>query len=117
MFVPFLVFRNAFRHKLRTTLTMIGIVVAIVTWNYIDFDKPELSLIRNFDWWGLISMGVFLGALEYVLEEGPQSEWLQDTSVAVCAAICVTSAIAFFWRVLTAKPHGEPDSYTDNDED
>ncbi len=30
MFVPFLVFRNAFRHKLRTTLTMIGIVVAIV---------------------------------------------------------------------------------------
>lgn len=30
MFVPFLVFRNAFRHKLRTTLTMVGIVVAIV---------------------------------------------------------------------------------------
>ncbi len=30
MFVPFLVFRNAFRHKLRTTLTIIGIVVAIV---------------------------------------------------------------------------------------
>jgi len=30
MFVPFLVLRNALRHKLRTTLTMIGIVVAIV---------------------------------------------------------------------------------------
>mgnify|MGYP000937360023 CR=1 FL=1 len=30
MFVPFLILRNAFRHKLRTTLTMIGIVVAIV---------------------------------------------------------------------------------------
>ncbi len=29
MFVPFLVFRNAFRHKLRTALTMVGIVVAI----------------------------------------------------------------------------------------
>ena len=29
MFVPFLVLRNAFRHKLRTTLTMVGIVVAI----------------------------------------------------------------------------------------
>ena len=23
----------------------------------------------------------------------------------------------FFWRVLTTKPHGEPDSYSDNDED
>lgn len=30
MFVPLLILRNAFRHKLRTTLTMIGIVVAIV---------------------------------------------------------------------------------------
>ncbi|MCC7326715.1 MAG: ABC transporter permease [Burkholderiales bacterium] len=30
MFVPFFIVRNALRHKLRTTLTMIGIVVAIV---------------------------------------------------------------------------------------
>jgi len=30
MFVVFLVLRNAFRHKLRTTLTMVGIIVAIV---------------------------------------------------------------------------------------
>jgi len=30
VFVPFLILRNAFRHKLRTTLTMVGIVVAIV---------------------------------------------------------------------------------------
>src|SRR5512134_1958591 len=29
MFVPLLVLRNAFRHKLRTALTMLGIVVAI----------------------------------------------------------------------------------------
>jgi len=30
MFVPFLILRNALRHKLRTTLTLVGIVVAIV---------------------------------------------------------------------------------------
>jgi putative ABC transport system permease protein len=30
MYIAFLVLRNAFRHKLRTTLTMVGIVVAIV---------------------------------------------------------------------------------------
>ena len=29
MFVPFLIVKNAFRHKLRTTLTIVGIVVAI----------------------------------------------------------------------------------------
>jgi MFS transporter, DHA2 family, multidrug resistance protein len=48
-------------------------------------------------------MAGFLGSLEYVLEEGPQYEWLQDTSVATCAAVGGISAIAFFWRVLTAK--------------
>ena len=30
MFITLLVLRNAFRHKLRTTLTIVGIVVAIV---------------------------------------------------------------------------------------
>jgi putative ABC transport system permease protein len=30
VFVPLLILRNAFRHKLRTTLTMVGIVVAMV---------------------------------------------------------------------------------------
>jgi MFS transporter, DHA2 family, multidrug resistance protein len=38
-----------------------------------------------------------------VLEEGPQYEWLQDTSVAICAFVGGVSAIAFFYRVLTAK--------------
>ncbi|MBW8857932.1 MAG: MFS transporter, partial [Bradyrhizobium sp.] len=41
-------------------------------------------------------------SLEYVLEEGPQYEWVQDTSVAICVAVCAVSAVAFFWRVLTA---------------
>ena len=48
-------------------------------------------------------MAGFLGSLEYVLEEGPQYEWLQDTSVAACAAVCVLSGVAFFWRVLTVE--------------
>jgi MFS transporter, DHA2 family, multidrug resistance protein len=67
----------------------------------VDFDEPDFELLDRFDWWGLIFMAGFLGSLEYVLEEGPQYEWLQDTSVAVCAAIGTVSAVAFFWRVLT----------------
>src|SRR5438552_7025614 len=79
-----------------------GIVVTIMAFMLIDFDKPDFKLFEHFDWWGLIYMAGFLGALEYVLEEGPQYEWLQDTSIAVCAVICAVSAIAFFYRVLTA---------------
>src|ERR1700686_253301 len=79
----------------------IGITVGVLA--LVDFDQPNFKLLDRFDWFGLIAMAGFLGALEYVLEEGPQYEWLQDTSVAVCAAICAVSAIAFFYRVLTAE--------------
>src|SRR5947209_956200 len=79
----------------------IGITVGVLA--LCDFDQPNFKLLDRFDWWGLIFMAGFLGSLEYVLEEGPQYEWLQDTSVAVCASICVVSAIAFFYRVLSAE--------------
>jgi DHA2 family multidrug resistance protein len=79
----------------------IGITVGVLA--LVDFDQPNFKLLDRFDWFGLIAMAGFLGSLEYVLEEGPQYEWLQDTSVAVCAAICAVSAIAFFYRVLTAE--------------
>src|SRR4030081_1389051 len=79
----------------------IGITVGVLI--LVDFDQPNLKLLDHFDWWGVIFMAGFLGSLEYVLEEGPQYEWLQDTSVAVCATICVTSAIAFFARVLSVR--------------
>ncbi|WOH49487.1 DHA2 family efflux MFS transporter permease subunit [Bradyrhizobium sp. sBnM-33] len=79
----------------------IGITVGVLA--LVDFDKPDFALLEHFDWWGLLFMASFLGTLEYVLEEGPQSQWLEDTSVAICAAICAVSAIAFFWRVLSVK--------------
>ncbi len=79
----------------------IGITIGVLA--LVDFDKPNFALLEQFDWWGLLFMASFLGTLEYVLEEGQQVQWLQDTSVAVCAAICAVSAIAFFWRVLSVK--------------
>src|ERR1700686_3950197 len=80
-----------------------GIAITIGVLALVDFDEPNFALLEHFDWWGLIFMAGFLGSLEYVLEEGPQYEWLQDTSVALCATVCAVSAIAFFWRVLTVE--------------
>lgn len=79
----------------------IGITIGVLA--LVDFDKPNFALLEHFDWWGLISMAGFLGALEYVLEEGPQYDWFDDTSVFVLGIVCVVSAVFFFYRVLTAK--------------
>ncbi len=77
-----------------------GILVTIAAWTLIDFDKPNRSLLKKFDWWGLIGMAAFLGSLEYVLEEGPNNDWLQDESVFIFAIVMTVGAIVFFWRVF-----------------
>ncbi|HLK80978.1 MAG TPA: DHA2 family efflux MFS transporter permease subunit [Xanthobacteraceae bacterium] len=79
-----------------------GIAVTAAALALIDFDKPDYSLLNRFDWWGLIAMAGFLGALEYVLEEGPRYYWLEDDTIAYAAAFSALSAAAFFYRALTA---------------
>ncbi len=79
-----------------------GIVVTLMSWFLIDFDKPELSLLERFDWFGLIGMAAFLGAAEYVLEEGPQKNWFDEDVIVICAAVSLAGALLFFWRAFTA---------------
>src|SRR5918912_2418172 len=67
----------------------IGITIGVLA--LVDFDEPHFELLDRFDWWGLVFMAGFLGTLEYVLEEGPHNEWLQDTSIAVSAGVCAVS--------------------------
>jgi MFS transporter, DHA2 family, multidrug resistance protein len=80
-----------------------GIAVSIAAFALIDFDRPNLGLTRGFDWVGLLSMAGFLGALEYVLEEGPRCGWFDDATICGVGAISMISALIFFTRVLTAR--------------
>ncbi len=48
-------------------------------------------------------MGVFLGALEYVLEEGNNKGWLEDEKIAVGVVAIVIAGLIFFYRAFTAK--------------
>ena len=80
-----------------------GIAVTAAALVLIDFDKADYSLLDHFDWWGLIAMAGFLGALEYVLEEGPRNDWLQDDAIAYAAIVSALSAVVFFYRAFTAR--------------
>jgi MFS transporter, DHA2 family, multidrug resistance protein len=80
-----------------------GIFVVISTYLLVDFDEPDFSLVKSFDWAGLGFMALFLGSLEYVLEEGPSNDWFQDEIVLTLAILCAMSALAFFYRTFTAR--------------
>ncbi len=80
----------------------IGIAVAVAAWMLIDFDEAEFHLMRRFDWWGMAGMALFLGSLQYVLEEGPSNDWLADETVRVAAVLCLAGAVVFFTRAVMA---------------
>ncbi|WP_159950081.1 DHA2 family efflux MFS transporter permease subunit [Rhizobium sp. 18065] len=77
-----------------------GIIVAATTWSLIDFDQPDHSLMKKFDWWGLASMAVFLGSMEFVLEEGNNKDWFNDHHIVMGTIAMVIGGAIFFRRVF-----------------
>ena len=80
-----------------------GIAVAVVVWSWMDIDKANLALRRGFDWLGLGLMAVFLGNVEYVLEEGARWDWFEDETIVQCTVLGCVAGVLFFWRMLTHK--------------
>ena len=80
-----------------------GIIVATLVWFLVDFDEPDWSLFKGFDWLGLAAMAVFLGTAEYVLEEGPANDWFDDAAVRYAAIAFIVGMALFFWRTVTAR--------------
>ncbi|MBU2329447.1 MAG: DHA2 family efflux MFS transporter permease subunit, partial [Alphaproteobacteria bacterium] len=77
-----------------------GVIVAAAAWSLIDFDKPDLKLLKKFDWWGLVSMAVFLGSMEFVLEEGNNKDWFNDHHIVMGTLAMVIGGFIFFRRVF-----------------
>ncbi|MEW5687374.1 MAG: DHA2 family efflux MFS transporter permease subunit [Pseudomonadota bacterium] len=62
----------------------------------VDEARPEL--LRRIDWVHVGSLALFLGGLQYVLEEGPRHEWLGDVGVATAAWLTIVAAVVFLER-------------------
>ena len=79
-----------------------GIAATLLAWFLVDFDQPDYALLRRFDVIGLATMAVFLGAMQYVLEEGQTNDWFSDAGIVAGTVLAVVGGIAFFARTLTA---------------
>ena len=77
-----------------------GMFVAIAVPIMVRIDKPDWSLVKGADYLGMVLMAVFLGCLEYALEEGPRWDWFGDDTIRATAWIAGLSGIAFVWRSL-----------------
>ncbi len=82
-----------------------GIFVAVVVPILVRIDRPDLSLLRGADYFGMALMAVFLGCLEYTLEEGPRWDWFGDDTIRMTAWIAGIAGPTFIWRSLS---HARP---------
>src|SRR5215475_11160914 len=73
----------------------------VTVWCLIDIDRPNRSLLRYFDIYGLVLMALFLGCLQYSLEEGPRWDWFADDTILAAVVVSSIASALFFWRVLT----------------
>jgi DHA2 family multidrug resistance protein len=77
-----------------------GIFVAVVVPLLVRIDKPNPTLLRGADYPGMVLMAIFLGCLEYTLEEGPRWDWFGDPTIRTTAWVAAIAGIAFLWRSL-----------------
>jgi MFS transporter, DHA2 family, multidrug resistance protein len=78
-----------------------GMVITLSAPLLIDIDKPDLRLLRDADYTGIVLMAICLGTLEYVLEEGTRWNWFDDSTIKTCAYIAAFSGLLFIVRSLT----------------
>jgi MFS transporter, DHA2 family, multidrug resistance protein len=77
-----------------------GLFITFMIPRFGAIDEPDLSLLRRFDVLGLGLLAVFLGSLEYVLEEGYRWNWLDDDTIRNLTWISVIAGVLFVWRSL-----------------
>ena len=78
-----------------------GLAITVLVPMLVRIDRPDLSLLRGADYPGILLMAVFLGTLEYVLEEGTRWNWFGDATIRDCAWIAGIAGVLFVARSLS----------------
>ena len=78
-----------------------GTIVTLLVWLYVHVDQPEWHLLERIDFRGILYIILFLGSLQFVLEEGVRHEWFESRMVVGFTVLSVLASILMFHRELT----------------
>jgi MFS transporter, DHA2 family, multidrug resistance protein len=77
-----------------------GALITLIVPQILRIDRPDFSLARKFDLPGALLLALFLGCLQYILDEGPRKQWFENSSITILAVVSGASGIVFIWRSL-----------------
>jgi DHA2 family multidrug resistance protein len=81
----------------------VGIAAAILTWFYMR--NPSKPRAAKLDWIGLGLLAGGLGAMQYVLDQGQQYDWLSDPNIRLFSALSAVCLVGFVvWTLRSLIP-------------
>ncbi len=81
-----------------------GIAVTLLSLAVIrGVDQANPQMLKRIDYSHLVAMAVFLGGMEYVLEEGQRHDWFSDPGIAIAAWASFVAFLLFVERSLFSR--------------
>ncbi|MDA9434600.1 MDR family MFS transporter [Bradyrhizobium sp. CCBAU 51627] len=80
-----------------------GAIMVSMLWYALEPKPMKLSLLRDGDWAGIITMAIGLSALQTVLEEGNKDDWFGSPLIVKLGVIAAVALTAFLIIELTVK--------------
>jgi MFS transporter, DHA2 family, multidrug resistance protein len=80
-----------------------GALMIGMLWFSLEGTPMKLSLLREGDWPGVITMAIGLSALQTVLEEGNKDDWFGSPFIVRLSIVAVVALALFLWIELTSR--------------
>src|SRR6476659_7092880 len=82
-----------------------GAVMIGMLYFSLEATPMKLSLLREGDWPGIVTMAIGLAALQTVLEEGNKDDWFGSPFIVKLSIVAAVSLAVFLWiELTTSKP-------------
>jgi MFS transporter, DHA2 family, multidrug resistance protein len=80
-----------------------GALMIGMLWYSLEVKPMNLALLREGDWFGIVTMAIGLSALQTVLEEGNKDDWFGSPFIVKLSIVAAVALSAFLWIELTAR--------------
>jgi len=80
-----------------------GTMMLPMLWLSLEAKPMELPLLREGDWFGIVTMAIGLSALQTVLEEGNKDDWFGSPFIVKLSIVAAVALTLFVWIEWTSK--------------